>query len=258
MPLTKEELLEKGISEEVADEIIASFDDKQNLSGNPLEMLEKALSDTKEDTLFKAAASKEEEEPDEDEDEEYDEKFMKKMKRYMKSNNKKMVGLEKAESDMKKAVDNINTEADGVIAEMEDVTPVLNSLVAGFEALSKAVSDIDAKVNFISEQSSKGFDIMEKAAHVQLEQAKFFDKEMSKSAGSKGIAFDGKMSKASELQTKADQGRAVYSVLMKATQNKDRKAGAIISRFESSGRNINILTDSEKAYVNDLIKKEAN
>ena len=52
--LTKEELLEKGVSEDAADEIIAAFEESG--SQNSLELLEKALNDDdKTMSLFKAS-----------------------------------------------------------------------------------------------------------------------------------------------------------------------------------------------------------
>ena len=82
--LTKEELLQKGISEEMADEIIAGFSDSDEESS--LQALQKALGENPEmDDLFKAEKGEKKEEEDEDEDkEDYNDSYMKKhMKRYM-------------------------------------------------------------------------------------------------------------------------------------------------------------------------------
>jgi hypothetical protein len=90
--LSKDELLQKGVSEEVANEIIAAFEaDPQD--ENSLLALQKALdgSDETDQTLSKAKGDDKDKdgkdkEPDDDDDD-YNEKYMKKhMVRYMKEN----------------------------------------------------------------------------------------------------------------------------------------------------------------------------
>jgi hypothetical protein len=164
--LTKEELLQKGVSEAVADEIIASaaLESKEDPE-NSLQLLEKALnegSDTKgqeepgEEPLAKAKEEKEKK--DDSEDEDYDEKYMKKhMPRYMKENKKacgkvaKEAGLYADE--LKKAIDEVDKNYDGAIMEMADLKPVLEKIPTVIDSMAKAIEDISrAKILFLQKR----------------------------------------------------------------------------------------------------------
>ena len=256
--MTREELLEKGISEDVADEIISAFDEKG--SENSLELLEKALSqDDKQESLFKA------DEPEEDDDDEggdgYDEEYMRKyMKKYMKENTSackkaaKEIGL--FNEDMKKAIDDVNVDADGAVVEMADLAPFLDSQREYNEQMAKAISVLAEQISVISAQAENGFDVMHKAARVQLEQARAFDQFLGAPTGRKGVTATADMQKAVEYTVTPEQKRDVYSALFKATRSGDHKAGEIISIFESAGQDIRALTPEHKLYVNDLLNKE--
>ena len=114
--MTKEELLQKGVSEEVADEIIQAMtvqEDEDSLSA-----LQKALDEVPENMELLEKAEDEEEE-----DEEKDEYSEKDMKRYMKAKGKAacqkmMKELGFASEKMSKAVEDIDADADGAIVEM--------------------------------------------------------------------------------------------------------------------------------------------
>lgn len=276
--MTKEELLRKGVSEDVADEIISAFEDSGQ--DNSLSLLEKALNkgSDKEESLFKAeeeeegkehekkeSKSKEEGEEEEgDDDKDYNEKYMKKyMKRYMKENKKscskaaKEVGL--FGDDMKKAVDDIDFSAEGAVVEMNDLAPFLKSQMAYNDAMAKAIKEISSQVVLISSQNEQSFDLMEKAARVQVEQAKALDSVFSQPAGRKGVVSTLPMAKAVESASfDKDANSRIYSVLMKATKTGDRTAGQIVSAFESNGKNANKLNTIQRQYVSELLNKEAH
>jgi len=254
--MTKEELLQKGISEDVADEIVAAFEETEN-SANSLLLLEKALNKDsgKQESLFKA---KDEDGDDEDDDaDDYNEEYMKKyMKRYMKENKKscskaaKEVGL--FEGEMKKAIDDIDRDAEGAVIEMVDLAPILDSQREFNESMSKAIQEISSQIAVISAQTEEGFDLMEKAARVQVEQAKALDTVLSQPQGRKGVTANVNMAKAAEIVT-PEQNQMVYKTLMKAVSSGDKQAGQIISVFESAGKTIRALTPAQRQYVNELM-----
>jgi hypothetical protein len=254
--MTKEELLQKGVSEDVADEIVAAFDETG--SSNSLLLLEKALNkdDGKQESLFKA----EEMDDDDDDEEGYDEAYMKKyMRKYMMANKKSCGKMAKelgiAGEEMKKAMDDFSMDAEGAVIEMADLAPILESQLEFNERMAKAIEEISGQINLISAQAENGFDIMAKAARVQVEQAKALDTVLSTPQGRKGVTANVDMTKAIEPVISPEQNKLVYSVLMKAVQSGDAKAGQIISVFESAGRNIQALTPEHKNYVNNLLAK---
>lgn len=261
--MTKEELLSKGISEEVADEIIASFEDKAN--EDSLQALKKALDpDTPEDDLIKAKGGKDkaEKEPDDevDDDKEYNESYMKKhMKRYMKENQKEFEGeLKKCYGSMKKAIDDIDPDADGMVVQMEDFTPFATNIVETVGEMCKAITALKAEVEIINDKTEKNYSLMQKAAKVQIEQAEGLDKFLSNSdtGGPRGIVATEKMEKA--INDAKMYNEQVYKVLFKATRKGDQQAGNVISYFESAGKNYKKLPPQMQEYVTDLMKAEAN
>jgi hypothetical protein len=256
--ITKDELLQKGISDEVADEIIAGLSDEG--SENSLQALEKALKGETQESLFKGygGGKKKDEDEDDDEDDDadegeekdYDEKYMKKhMKKYMKENKEEM---EKCYGTMKKAISDIDPDSDGAVVEMSDLNPLLQSQAEMTNSMRKAIDAIAEQVALISDNSEKSYNLMQKAAAVQLEQAKGVDTYLSGSQGRRGVVST--MTKAVNPETTNE----VYKALFKAVREGDRKAGEIISAFESSGKNLNALSVSAKQYIHDLITKGAN
>ena len=264
--LTKEELLAKGITEQAADEILAAFDENPE-SANSLELLEKALnkdSDTSE-SLFKAAKKDKDDDDDDDDDDEagkkddYDEEYMKKhMKKYMKENQKacgkmaKELGI--AGESMKKAIDDIDTGVEGAVVEMADLAPFLDAQREFAETMTKAVEEMSGQISLITDKTVSGFDLMEKAARVQVEQAKALDSYLSQPAGKKGVVFNADMAKAAARTIISPENTAeIYKVLMKATKNGDRAAGQVISAFESAGKNVAMLNNEHRAYIHKLL-----
>lgn len=256
--MTKEELLQKGVSEGVADEIVAAFEENSGPE-NSIELLEKALSkDFEEEDLFKAQEDDEDEEREEDD---YDEAYMKKyMKRYMMANKKatgkmaKELGIMGGE--MKKAIDDFDISAEGAVVEMADLKPILEAQKEYIDSLSKAVEDLSDQVTVIASQQAKSFDIMEKAARVQVVQAKAMDEFLGKPQGRKGVVANADLQKAStphEIAATPEQTKEIYQALMKATRNGNRDAGAVISVFESSGQNIKALSEAQRRFVFDLM-----
>lgn len=259
--LTKEELLQKGTSEELADEIIASYpsDDSQK-DDDSLTALQKALdkdSPDKMDNLSKAEKKGDEENSD-DEKEEYNEKFMKKMKRYMKENKKSFKEMDESKEDMKKAIDDVDTDSEGAVVEMTDLAPFLEKLGPVLEGMAKAIPELSDRIDSISEKTEKNYSLMQKAAKVTAEQADEINKFLNVPSGRKGVTESAQMQKAQAQKSSNEQRKIVHGALMKAVRENDRKAGQIISAFESSGQNINALKPSDRKYVNDLIQKEAN
>lgn len=262
--LTKEELLEKGLSEADADEIIAAFESKD--PENSLQLLEKALNEGNVNEPLNKAKKESEDENDEDKKEEdYNPEYMKKyMKRYMKENKKvcgkmaKEVGLYGDE--MKKAIDEMDSNLDGAVVEMADLKPILDAQTNVIESMAKAVEELSGQVMAVTNQSDKSFDILKKAANVTVEQAKAINDFLGQPTGRKGKdAIPGKeMEKAAKMEFSPEAKRQIYTVLMKATQNGDRTAGQVISAFESAGKDVNKLNPSHKQYIGELMQKEVH
>lgn len=257
--LTKEELLQKGISESVADEIISAFSEEED---NSLQALQKALDDDPAmDDLIKADGGDSKNSDDEKDD--YDESYMKKyMKRYMKENKKScgkmMKDLGESGDDMKKAVDNVDLDSEGAIVEMTDLAPFLKDQAAFNEKMVKAVSELAESIDLISAKTEKNYDLMQKAAKVQVEQATELDKFLNVSEGRKGVVADVKMSKATDAaKFSPEDNKIIYKSLMKAVKDGDQMAGQVISAFESGGQNANRLNPSQKQFINELISQEA-
>jgi len=236
--MTKQELLRKGVSEQVADEIVSYLSEPDSLR-----ILEKALNKADE-----PEEESEEEEPEEEEEDEYNEEYMKKyMKKYM-SENKKACGKMAKElgivnDDMKKAIDDFNFSGDGAVIEMEELSPILYAQQEFNAALTKAIRNISNKVEEIHLQNQTGFDLLQKAARLQVEQAKALDAELSKPQGRKSVNVS--MEKAGS----PDESAFLYATLLKAVQNGDTNAGQIISVYESAGKNLNALSTEQKQYI---------
>ena len=256
---TKAELLEKGISDEVADEIIAAAASDEG-SENSLQALEKAISNPEEGELFKAKGGKEkgEDEDDDDEDSDYDESYMKKyMKRYMKENKKACGKMAKEagifSGNMEKAVSDLDMDAEGAIIEMADLKPVLEAQGEVNSKMAKAIETLTEQVMYLSEQQDKSFDLMTKAAAVQIETAKGIGEFLSTPAGRKGVTASVEMQKASQVTP--EMSKMIYSKLMKAVQSGNKDAGMVISAFESSGKNINRLNPAHRAFITQLMQE---
>lgn len=256
--LTKEELLQKGISAEVADEIIAAAASDEG-SENSLQALEKAISTPEEGELFKAKGGKEkgEGEDEDDEDSDYDEAYMRKyMKRYMKENKKACGKMAKEagifSGNMEKAAE-LDMDAEGAIVEMADLKPILEEQGEFNSRMAKAIETLAEQVMYISERQDKSFDLMTKAAAVQVETAKGLGEFLSTPAGRKGVTASVEMQKASQVTP--EMSKMIYSKLMKAVQSGNKDAGMVISAFESSGKNINRLNPAHRAFITQLMQE---
>jgi len=260
--ITKEELLQKGIDASEADKIISALE-AQVENSSPLEALNKALNEDSEmDSLFKAAKKGEDDGDDEDDDgEEYDEKFMKKHKKFMKKLGKSDDGDEDDEKggnmfgkEMKKAFDGIS-DAEGAVVDMADLTPVLDAMVETVQTMAKAISGLERKIEVISSQNSESYSLLAKAAAVTAETAEIVTGMGNAPVGRKG-ALVADMQKAKAVPSV--DIKKVWETLAKAINTGDLKAGAIGSKFESSGKRFAFLSDEEQGYVKELMTKEAN
>ena len=262
--LTKESLLSKGLSPEVADEILSAMSETKD--DNSLTALRKALEPKDKTGLFKAEKENEEDnesgkgEPDDEKKEDYDEKYMKKhMKKYMVENKKECrKAADEAElydKEMKKAIDSIDMDADGAVVEMADLSPVLEAIVNSNTAMLKAINTLVAQNERITDQNEKSFEILHKAAAVTAETADSISGYMGAPQGRKGVTT-GDMAKARATQSGLDP-KSVYRVLAKAMTAGDQKAAGILEVFESSGKRVNYLNAERQAYVADLLSKEA-
>jgi len=253
--MTKEELLQKGISEENADLIIASFSEDSK-EDDSLTLLNKALSDENPDEsledLSKAEKGKKKEDDSEDEKEDYDEKFMKTMKRYMKEKGKM---FKEEKEDMKKAIDEFDTNSEGAVVEMSDLAPILEKQAEFNEKMSKAIENIAENMVVVSEKSDKNYDLMQKAAKVTAEQAEGLKDFLKVPNGRKGVVGSVEMQKAQK--TSNEQSGIVFDVLLKATKEKNQDAGYVLSAFESAGKDINKLSPAHKKFINQLLQVEA-
>ena len=261
--MTKEELLLKGISEEVADEIIAAYSDGDE---DPLQLLNKALDSEPKDSLLKAEGGEEDEDDGEDEDEEdkYDEEYMKKyMKKYMSTNKKSCQKLMKEvgamSGDMKKAIDDFDYDSDGAVVEMLDLAPILENQSEFNESMVKAMNNLAGAIDIIVSQNEKSFNLMQKAAKVTAIQAESLGDYMGQPMGRKGVTVSADMTKAVSMGpvVSKEQNQVIYKTLMKAVNSKDAEAGLIISAFESAGQDANRLNKAQKEYINNLLIGEA-
>jgi len=260
--MTKEELLQKGISEQDADKIIAALESDSETENNPVDLLQKALDGSPEmDDLTKA--DKEEGKDDEDEEkDDYNGKYMKKhMKRYMKENSKSCQKIMKefgsSGEKMQKAIEEFDVESEGAVIEMTDLTPFLKEQSEFNLSMVKAVEELAQSVDSITAKTEKNLDIMQKAARVQVEQAKSINDFLAVPQGRKGVIANEKMAKASKESFSTTDKQLIYSSLMKAVKSRTPHAGEVISRFESSGQNLNLLSNQDKQYIQGLISEEA-
>lgn len=277
---TKTELLEKGVPADAADEIISAFLDSET---DPLLEMQKALKgdsdsdkEPEERSLFKAEEGDDEDDKKKDEDDEdYDEKYMKKhIKRYMKENKPTCQRMMKKsgwdsddddspkegkESKMKKAMDEIDMDSEGAIVEMTDLAPFLVSQTEFNDEMVKAISKLTEQVNYITEKTDKSFDLMQKAARLQVKQSEGLNEFLNVPQGRKGTISTGVMAKAVDTNkfTREDN-TIIYSSLMKAVKSGDKDAGMVISAFESAGHDANRLNNDQKKYIQEIITKEAN
>jgi hypothetical protein len=278
--MDKEYLLSKGVTEEIANQIIAETSVSEE--DNSLLALQKALDGDPKDRLVKAGKGKEskeekdaakedeKEEEEEDEEGEYNEKYMKKfMKKFMKENHasceKIMKNVGGSKEKMEKAINDIDTDADGGVVEMADLAPFMKAQQEYIKSqnemnqtMAKAIADLTDKFEIISSKSDKSFDLMQKAAKVTAEQAEGMKDFLKTPEGRKGVTSVANMRKAVEPTVSAftpELNKAVYQTLFKAVRNGDRTAGQIISVFESHGQDANKLNDVQKKYISDLIAK---
>lgn len=256
--ITKEELLQKGMSEADADEIISKLETDSEDNENSLQALQKALdsNDSNEEILSKADGGDEEESEGKEDD--YDEKYMKKyMKRYMKANKascqKMMKELGSANEKMNKAIDDVDIDSEGAVVEMTDLAPYLENQKEFNESMVKAIETMSEMIEVISSQNEKSYDLMKKAATVQVEQAEAIGDYFSKPQGRKGVVASESLAKASEESNIAEPN-VIYQKLFKAVKEGDKQAGQVISAFESAGKNIKFLNNAHKNYIQNLLK----
>lgn len=258
---TKEELLEKGVSEDVADEIIAGLSDTEDDS---LSALSKALGDSDEQSLFKAGKGKDKDHDDEQGDvpgeqdtdpDEYDEKYMKKyMKRYMKSNGescKKMMkemGMMKAE--MNESIRQFSADEDGSVIEVAEFSPILEKAVCAIESLSKALESTNERLDVIEKNSEQAYDLSAKSARVMLEMGKAREEDLSTSTGRKGKSVQ-EMTKAREFSKQ--ESDYVYESLLKAAKNGNDNASQVLCSFESHGKDLSKLNKAQRQVVSSIL-----
>jgi hypothetical protein len=258
--VTKEELLQKGLSEEEADGVVAKYSSEPTLEDDPLQALNKALGQEKA-TTDKADLNKAEKDEEDDNDEkEYDANYMKKnMKRYMKENKKAcqklMKEMDMYTDKMQKAEEEIDTSSDGVVVEMDDLSPYLTAQNEAFEQLAKAVVSINEQLEVIRDQGVQSYDLMQKAGKVNAMTYETFNKAMSISTGKKGVMASEKMNKAEKLK---ENSHNQWEILYKATKAGNIKAGDVIGKFETAGRNINLLNPEDQAFIQNLVEGGSN
>lgn len=261
--MTKEELLSKGLTAEQADMIIATLE-KNNTPESALESLSKALNDPVQTSLFKANDGDDEDGGDGEDD--YDPEYMKKyMKKYMMANKKvcakaaKDAGL--FTEDMRKALEIDPEQYTGTVGDYADVVPILESIVEGFDKMTKAIQEISGQVIAISPQLDRNYSLLEKAAKVTLETAgplEILGKHLNQSQGRKGVVTpNANMAKAAPVAQINEP--VVYAALMKATKNGDKEAGEIIGKYEVAKQHNPktpwaLLSKAANEKINELIQ----
>lgn len=263
----KEELLQKGIDPAIVEEMINLAESGK--SGDAIEALAKALSNTGgQQDLFKADdeddddddSMSDDDNDDDDDDDGYDEKYMKKnMKRYMSENKaacKKMVESFEGESGkLQKAISSIDEDADGAVVEMVNLSPLLTSISSTMQSLTKAMFKMIDRVDELESGQIETQDLLEKASSVTLAIAENNQKVFSQSTGRRSVTEDLTKAEISRQQTAQNSNkRVVHEVLKKAIQNGDRKAGEIMGVFESTGMRLDVLNSDEKLYVKNLLE----
>lgn len=265
--ITKEELLQKGVSEEIADEIIATFDEIDT-EDDSLLALQKALDkkdSNSEQDLFKADEGDKKEDNDDKDD--YDESYMKKyMSRYMKKNMKSCQKMMKEiggySEKMSKAIEDFDLDSEGAVVEMTDLKPFLDDVNEVFDGMSKAISTLADRIIAIEDKTESTYDLMHKAATVQADQAKEINEFLSVPQGRKGVVSG--MNKAQDTNvvnktsfSKEDNDFA-YKTLQKALHNGEKDAGTLISVFESNGHDLNNLRPAQRQAISTFISKGVN
>lgn len=238
--MNKEQLMAKGLSPEAADEVIASF--AGSTAGSPILELHKAIKKGgKADDLFKAEEEEEDEEKAGDGDDDDDDM-------------EKGEDIDEDGEDLEKAISDINAHGEGAVVEMTDLAPYLRATAKFNKSMLKAVSDLVAENRTIKAQNAELYDIMHKAASVQVLTAETLEKAMGAPAGRKGVTTVSSqiLEKAKAVDTDA---KTVYVTLEKAMLTGDRRAGLVLSAFESAGKQVGKLDKSSREYIAELIKK---
>lgn len=155
---------------------------------------------------------------------------------------------------MEKAVSELDMDAEGAIVEMVDLKPILEAQGEVNSSMAKAIENLSEQVSYIASQQDKSFDLMRKAAAVQVETSKGLDTFLSTPQGRRGVTASVEMQKASAINPETNG--VAYSVLMKATKSGDQKAGMVISAFETAGKRLERLNPAQRAYIAELIQKE--
>lgn len=246
--MTKEELLEKGLSSDHADEVISLMSDEAE-NDTPLLALEKAISgDGEEEELTKADDNDEDDEDGDD----YDEEYMKKnMKRYMKENkaSAKEAGL--FGDKMEKAVSDLDLSAEGAVIEMMDLAPILEDSADAYQGLAKAVETISGVLVALNSKVDKSYDLMEKASRVHVATAQSMDKFLETPTGRKSQTVD--MAKA--ITPNIPSKDLIYATLEKAMKSGVNDADVVLSSYESNGRDMNKLNRSQRRFVANLLEE---
>ena len=247
--MTKDQLLAKGISPEVADEIIADFSAGGNDS--PLLALNKAVNGAKEveNELFKAEKHSEPDEDDkggksdDDEDDKEDGKKGDDEEAYMKK---------KKEMTKAREILDLDNAAGGVV-EMADLGAFLEVTSNAFGSMCKAMNDLRTEIRTIKLQNAETYSLMSKAAAVQVVTSDTLEKAMGVPQGRRGVTTLPvvEMEKSSSMSNESQ----VYATLTKAMKTGDQKAGFILSAFESTGKRLNALDNASRAYISQLLNK---
>ena len=238
--MNKEQLMAKGLSPEAADEVIASFAGAD--AGSPILELHKAVKKGASVDLFKAEEDDEDDEKAGDGDEEDDDDM------------EKGEAIEEDEEDLEKAISDFNTSGEGAVVEMADLAPYLRATAKFNKSMLKAVSSLVAENKTIKAQNKELFELMHKAASVQVFTAEALEKAMSLPAGRKGVTTvpAQELAKAKAISSDA---KGIYVTLEKAMTIGDKRAGFILSAFESVGKRVEKLDQSSRDYISELIKK---
>lgn len=229
------------------------------------EILQRAVSD---DGLLKA---KKKDDDDDNDDDEYNEKFMKKMGRYMKHNKKKFMKDDDDMKGMKKALeierDDLSEEIQGAEAVIVDGTKMFQKFVDFADGMLKAMSNVGQRLESLEDQLEYNGELAKASGSVLVKTASLMDSVSNTPNPLKGIAasFTPTIAKQPEagnanLQKAAFLEKAkvlgfsgIKNLLQKAALSGNQEAGKVLTTIECCHGNFNLVPDAGMRVIANLL-----
>lgn len=231
-------------------------------------LLQKAVSG---DELLLKAKKKDEEEEEEKEDE-YGEKFMKKMKSYMKTHKKYMKDDDDDMKKMKKALEAEQNDLSGEILEADativDGTKMFQKFVDFADSMMKAMSNVGTRLESLEDQLEYNGELAKASGSVLVKTASLMDSVSSTPNPVKGMAAgfiqetqpkagDVNLQKAVILEKAGKLGiSGIKGLLLKAMLSGNAEAGKVLTTIECCHGNLHLMPDSGMKVIATLLPNQ--